>query len=398
MSAAKINPRDKVVESLIEKLENNPGSWQKTWQNIATSRPVNPLSGTQYRGVNLINLAITSSEFFSGDPRWATYKQAADAGFPVKHGSKSEASAIFHKLAPQLQFPDGNSISIKATNPNAQVKEIKSLVQENMPSVYSSIKNINDINDLKDKLNTSSSFKVWNKAVITSAALFNFQQLENAPRLEVKEPPSQNWQDYERAESLLKSTNYPIYHDQLSRNFYLPGKNEIHLTPKASFNSPEAYYATALHECAHAKLHDKTIPLDYDQSKYGINDRVRAKEELRAEISSVLICAELGMNYNVQNHANYVNSWIKCLKEDKTELWNAVADSNKVADAILAFKPQEQILDKPHEEKLEQKTELETENHSLAQNNVHEIEQEVKHNIQEVKEVNDEKIDELELD
>lgn len=338
----KQNPRDKAVDNLIEKLENNPGIWQKTWQTLVTNRPYNPISGTNYRGVNLLNLALTAQAKFDGDPRWATYNQAKEAGYPVKLGSKSEATAVFHKITPQLQLPNGESIPIKASTVAGQVKEIKEVVQKHMPNFGTSIQSIDNLAALSKKLNIEGSFKVWNKAIATSAPLFNFAQLENAPAIEIKEAKKQ-WQDYERAENLLQATNYKINHDQLTRNFYRSSTKEIHLTSKASFKSPEDYYATAFHECSHAKLDDGTIPLNYDKTKYEINKSVRAKEELRAEISSVLICAELGMNYDIQNHASYVNSWIQILKDDKAELWSAVSDSNKVADGIISFEKQMEL-------------------------------------------------------
>lgn len=372
MTNEKQNPRDKVVDSLIEKLENNPGVWQKTWKTLVTNRPYNPISGTNYRGVNLLNLALTSQIAFGGDPRWATYNQAKQAGYPVRAGSKSLAAAIFHKVALQIEMPDGNSIPIKSTNKEGQVKEIKNLVQNRLPGVYEQIKNINDLSELTNKLNSGGQFKLWYKVIITSAPLFNFAQLENVPEIEIKEAKKE-WADFERAENLLTATNYTIIHDQINKNFYSPGKNEIHLTAKAAFLSPEGYYSTAFHECSHAKLHDGTIPLDYNQSNYGINKTVRAKEELRAEISSVLICAELGMNYDVQNHASYINSWITLLKNDKTELWNAVADSNKVVDAIISYEKQMELESSTREQLIT--PQLSPENSEQINTNLGELEE-----------------------
>ena len=55
------------------------------------------------------------------------------------------------------------------------------------------------------------------------------------------------------------------------------------------------------------------------------------------EISSILICAELGMNYNLSNHAPYFNIWIKNLKDDTSEFFSAIIEATKVADACLKY-------------------------------------------------------------
>ena len=84
-------------------------------------------------------------------------------------------------------------------------------------------------------------------------------------------------------------------------------------------------------------MNDGSIDLGIDLTKYGVDKHIRAKEELRAELSAVFTCAELEINYNVQNHANYINSWLKIFKEDKSELWSALSDSSKVADLIIDY-------------------------------------------------------------
>ena len=56
-----------------------------------------------------------------------------------------------------------------------------------------------------------------------------------------------------------------------------------------------------------------------------------AKEELRAELASTFLSADLGIPMNTQNHAAYIGSWLKVLKEDKTEIFKAANDASKIA-------------------------------------------------------------------
>jgi antirestriction protein ArdC len=59
----------------------------------------------------------------------------------------------------------------------------------------------------------------------------------------------------------------------------------------------------------------------------------------RAELASVFIGAELGLPCDIPNHANYIASWVKKLKEDKREIFRAAADAQRIADYLLAFHP-----------------------------------------------------------
>ncbi|CQJ32033.1 antirestriction protein [Yersinia enterocolitica] len=51
-------------------------------------------------------------------------------------------------------------------------------------------------------------------------------------------------------------------------------------------------------------------------------DPVYAFEELVAEIGSAFLCAEVGIQGDVQ-HESYIASWLKALKEDKKAIFQA---------------------------------------------------------------------------
>jgi antirestriction protein ArdC len=65
-----------------------------------------------------------------------------------------------------------------------------------------------------------------------------------------------------------------------------------------------------------------------------------AREELRAEIAQVMICAELGVpDCDFANGAAYVSHWLSKLRDDKKEIFRAAADAQRIADFLLAFHP-----------------------------------------------------------
>ena len=81
-----------------------------------------------------------------------------------------------------------------------------------------------------------------------------------------------------------------------------------------------------------------------------------AKEELRAEIASMIMGDELGIGHDPEQHAAYVGSWIKALQDDPLEIFRAAADAEKIQDYVLGLEQkqiqeQEQTADlrQPHE-------------------------------------------------
>ena len=65
-----------------------------------------------------------------------------------------------------------------------------------------------------------------------------------------------------------------------------------------------------------------------------------AREELRAEIAQVMICAELNIaDCDFTNGTAYVAHWVSKLLGDKKEIFHAAADAQRIADFLLAFHP-----------------------------------------------------------
>jgi antirestriction protein ArdC len=64
-----------------------------------------------------------------------------------------------------------------------------------------------------------------------------------------------------------------------------------------------------------------------------------AMEELRAELASAFVAAELGIPTDIPQHASYIANWIKPLKQDKREIFRAAADAQRIADMELGFHP-----------------------------------------------------------
>ena len=89
-----------VTDKIIAALEAGTRHWQRPWDPEKASGPAMPFNaaiGHRYRGINTLLLGMSPFAFMSGDPRWCSYKQAAEKGWqgqePVHTGRSSSHPA-----------------------------------------------------------------------------------------------------------------------------------------------------------------------------------------------------------------------------------------------------------------------------------------------------------------
>jgi putative DNA primase/helicase len=123
-----------------------------------------------------------------------------------------------------------------------------------------------------------------------------------------------------------------IRHDQADRAFYRPATDRIHLPPRSSFKTADTFLATAMHELAHASGHPSRLDRDLAHPFGSVG---YAKEELRAEIASLMIGDQLGIGHDPGPNAAYVESWVQVLKENPKEILRVSRDANKISTYVL---------------------------------------------------------------
>jgi len=104
------------------------------------------------------------------------------------------------------------------------------------------------------------------------------------------------------------------------------------MPPKDCFVDEPHYYATGLHELTHwtGASHRLNRDISHPFGSPGY-----AQEEIRADLASLFMSAELGIPYDPKDQAAYIQSWIKVLKNDKNEVFRAAADASKACDYLL---------------------------------------------------------------
>ena len=163
-----------------------------------------------------------------------------------------------------------------------------------------------------------------------SALVFSAERIEGLPAFRLKAP---DWDSHDRTEAVLKASGAEIRPDQADRAFYRSATDRIHLPARDGFKSADTYYATALHELAHASGH----PSRLDRGPGAFGSLGYAKEELRAEIASLTIGDRLGIGYDPGQRVAYVNSWVQVLKEDPKEILRASRDADNITGYVLAL-------------------------------------------------------------
>ena len=288
---------EEFAEKIIKMLEEGTAPWQKPWTPAQNMAPRNPLSGTVYRGVNRLHLAMQGY----ADPRWMTLKQANDAGYRIKQGSRS-TPVVYYQFTREQDKMDENGQPVLGDD-GTPVRETVELA----------------------------------RPILRMARVFNAAQVENFPPIPEQEKAFA-WNPQEKAEAVLANSGAIIRHDQRDRAFYRPSSDEIHLPPKTRFAQADQYYATALHELGHWTGHPDRLNREFGP----FGSSTYAKEELRAEISSWMVGQDIGVGHDPGQHAVYVKSWIAALKDDPLEIMRACRDAERIHDFVLSMEMQKE--------------------------------------------------------
>ena len=284
--------RDELVKKLCEAMENGTAPWQKTWTD--GDAPFNAVSGRSYRGINTINLALQSQALgHAGDPRWCTYDQAKEKGWHVKQGEKG-THVEFYKFDEKPKFDEFGAPVLDADGKQEVEKSV----------------------------------------LVRNYVVFHASQIDGIPPYE---PKNRNpIEASEKAERILKESGAEIRHGGNEAFYNLTG-DYIQVPERDQFKSQADYYATTLHEVAHWTGHPSRLNRPTSSN---MNSETYAKEELVAEITSMFVSAETGIlqtQEHFDNHASYVNYWIKAVKEDPNALFKAVNQAQKASEEILKY-------------------------------------------------------------
>lgn len=274
-----------VTDRIVAMLEAGTRPWAQPW-GAPGSSGIRPLrhDGTPYRGANVINLWAAAAARGFSNPRWMTFMQAKEYGGAVIKGAKAE-----------LAFYVGR---VTATEQNEAGEDVE--------RSFSFLK----------------SYCVFNVAEIAGLPARFYGLKAEGERLN---PAAR----IAAADAFIESTGATITYGG-SQAFYMPSADGIAMPAFEQFASAARFYGTAFHELAHWTKGPNRLERDFGRKRWG--DEGYAMEELVAELAAAYVSADLSICAEPrEDHASYIASWLRVLKNDNRAIFSAAAYAERAA-------------------------------------------------------------------
>lgn len=275
-----------ITQRIIEALEAGAPPWVRPWSTIPEPAPANAISRRSYRGVNFVLLAMARWDQGYARNAWLTFLQASSIGAHVKAGEHG-TTIVFWK--PSANSREGTEPAESATTSDRKFPVLRGYV------------------------------------------VFNLDQLAGLPPSLRHIAQLPDWNALAEAERILAISGARIIHGGNSA-VYQPSNDVIFLPERNAFPSAPKYYATAFHELVHWAGHKSRCDRQFAQ-RFGSD--AYAMEELVAELGSAFLCAQARIDGAMQ-HASYIDSWLKILREDKRTVLSAAAKAQTAADFLIS--------------------------------------------------------------
>lgn len=290
-----------LVASLISLLEAGTSPWRREWDARSSGHHANLRSGRRYRGVNPILLTLGMHLRGSVLPYWCGWGEARALGLSPRQGCRA-----VHVLRP-LVHRRGKAAAPAVATPGPRQ------------------------DDQTDTATTFISFRpvpLFNAADLVGDALPDLlKQRATAANERIRPEPER----LAAAQAVLQRWPVPVVHGS-ERACYLPAADRIVLPVRCAFHSAAAYYATWAHEAVHSTGHASRLARDLSGSPSSV---AYAREELVAELGSVLIGDRLEIGSDLANHASYLGSWIAMLRETPRLLLQVLGEARRAVDLIV---------------------------------------------------------------
>lgn len=293
--------------SIIKDAGNEEGKWQKTWQltfedqykaaGLDIELKDNKLN--RYKGVNNMLMSMVSEMNGYKSKFWSTYKGWISMGYAPKDASNC---GIIRPIF-GVNKKTGKEYIVKwITVPGFNGDQVQ--------PVHKAIPKWND----------------------HDYAIFDDEPKANAVDM--------NKDCEELISKFMKKQGATLKH-QGSRAYYQLSTDTIVMPEEWKFfgidgesDATQEYLSVLFHEAGHLTGHPSRLNRDMDS--YHTCKESRAKEELIAEMCSIMLCTELGVIAKAQpNHLKYIASWDRAIKDDSQYLIKCIAQASKAATWIL---------------------------------------------------------------
>ena len=311
----KLTPqRKQLVDAVMKNLDNYGALWQQGW--ISAGTPESAITGKKYHGINNFFLTLAAMANSYTDNRWATFNQIKDKGWEFK--TDAEGKSLGKGAGVAIEFFE---LRDRETKQPFDRRVLDGMSAEDREEYM--------------KENVFPLRKYYR--------VFNGDVIEGIPERAKHEVDTSGYS--ERAEAILKlwsETESPIIYGG-NEAYYHKGTDRIHLPQRDQFYDLQEFYGTALHEVGHSTGHESRLNRDMGD---GFGTPSYAEEELRAEIASMFIAQDLGIDMgesHIQNNAAYIQSWKDRISENPNVLFTAIADADRITKFVMAKEQQKEV-------------------------------------------------------
>ncbi len=287
---------DEITDKIIAELEAGRVPWVQPWGTAAAKAPLaipkNASTARHYSGVNVLILwGGVIERGFTGQS-WLTFRQALSLGGHVRKGERGTTVVYADRFV-----PSDEKQRAAETGEEAQVIPF-----------------------------------------LKRFTVFNTDQCEDLPPdIVTAAPPPPPGVIEPRVEALIKATgiNFRIGGH---RAFYAPAEDFVQVPPPQAYFEPINWHRTASLCRYRHKTHatgakhrlDRDLTGRFGSAKY-------AMDEVIVELTSSFIMADLGIAHRARaEHAAYIASWIKILKDDPRAIFTAAGKAQAAADWMHA--------------------------------------------------------------
>lgn len=284
----KLDIHQRITDQIIAAIELGAGDYRMPWNpRLCTGStiniPHNPIGHYGYRGINILNLWCSQQASSYQTSEWATFRQWQSAGAQVRKGEKGTPTVFYTTLDASDQDTSGEE--------STQLRR--------------------------------SAF------IARVSYVFNTAQVDGYTPLAL--PPLSELERHANVEEFITSSGADIYYGG-PHACYVPSRDEVHLPPAGAFRSVQGYYHVALHELTHWTGHESRCARDL-RNRFGTE--AYAIEELIAELGAAFLSAELGIATEPRiDHARYISSWLKVLKNDKRAIFTAATKASEATNFL----------------------------------------------------------------